>query len=42
MKNAVFSLLAGRHQKVNGKGKRKISAGEEGEKETPARNGGIV
>ena len=42
MKNAVFSLLAGRHQRVKGKGEREISAREEGEKETPRRNGGIV
>lgn len=42
MKDAVFSLFAGRHQRVNGKGKREISAREEGEKETPTRNGGIV
>ena len=38
MKDAVFSLLAGRHQRVNGKEKREISAREEGEKETPTRN----
>ena len=42
MKDAVFSPFAGRHQRVNGKGKREISAREEGEKKTPTRNGGIV
>ena len=44
MKNAVFfSVLAGRHQRVKGKGKREISAREEGgRRRLRARNGGVL